>query len=167
MTTADLQRLVDYNYWAHDRILAAAAALTPEQFTRRVPSSFPSVRDTLAHIYFAEWIWYSRWNGTSPTERPALEFPDVASLEAVCRPLERDIRAFVGALTDADLERPIEYRLLNGTPGVSTLAEMVPHVVNHGTYHRGQVTTMLRQLDAQPAKPIDLIAYHREHAARV
>ena len=165
MTTSDLRLLLDYNYWARDRMLHAAAGLTPEQFTRDLGSSFPSVRDTLAHLYFAEWIWYSRWRGTSPTEGPGLQVPDVPSLEAVWRPLERDIRAFVSGLTDADLERPLEYRLINGTPGVSTLAQMVPHVVNHASYHRGQVTTMLRQLGAPLEESVDLIAFHRERAA--
>ena len=61
----------------------------------------------------------------------------------------------------------LDYRLLNGQPGRSTFWHMVQHVVNHGTYHRGQVTTMLRQLGAAPPKALDLIAYYREAASEV
>ena len=66
MTPSDLRTLLDYHYWARDRVLDAAALLTPEQFTKDLGSSFTSVRDTLAHTYSAEWAWYSRWQGHSP-----------------------------------------------------------------------------------------------------
>jgi len=61
VTLSNLTTLLDYHYWARDRLLEATSALTPEQFTRDLGSSFRSIRDTLAHIYFAEWAWYSRW----------------------------------------------------------------------------------------------------------
>ena len=68
MNLRDLETLLDYHYWARDRVLdGGRAQLTPEQFTRDLGSSFKSVRDTLAHTYSAEWAWYSRWQGTSPT----------------------------------------------------------------------------------------------------
>ncbi|MBI4264959.1 MAG: hypothetical protein HY657_11335, partial [Acidobacteria bacterium] len=55
----------------------------------------------------------------------------------------------------------IQYRRIDGTPGASAVWKMVQHVVNHASYHRGQVTTMLRQLGAAPPKPMDLIAFYR------
>ena len=67
MDLRDLQTLLDYHYWARDRVLDAAEKLTPEQFTRDLGSSFKSVRDTLVHTYAAEWAWHSRWHGVSPT----------------------------------------------------------------------------------------------------
>ena len=67
MTRAYLQVLLDFHYWARDRMLAAVAALTPQQYEQPMGNSFSSVRDTVNHIYQAEWIWFSRWNGVSPT----------------------------------------------------------------------------------------------------
>ena len=58
-------RWLDYHYWARDLILDAVAPLTPEQFTRPIESSFKSVRDTVAHMYAADWVWYTRWIGES------------------------------------------------------------------------------------------------------
>jgi uncharacterized damage-inducible protein DinB len=163
MTPGDLRTLLDYHYWARDRALDAAALLAPEQFTRDLGSSFKSVRDTLAHTYSAEWVWYSRWQGTSPTGmQPSDQFPDVASLRAAWRDHEAKMRAFVDGLDDAGANRVYEFRMLSGQAASGILWQMLQHVVNHATYHRGQVTTMLRQLGAQPGKSMDLIAYYRE-----
>lgn len=168
MTVSDLQELLDYSYWARDRVLAAVRPLSGEQFTRDLGSSFPSVRDTLVHMYGAEWIWCERWHGMSPTAGPTSgDFPDVERLAAAWRDLERKVRGFVAGLDDGGIERRLEYRLLSGAPGLSSIREMLQHVVNHGTYHRGQVTTMLRQLGAAPPKSLDLIAFYRERGAPV
>lgn len=166
MTPADLRVLIDYNYWARDRVLDASAALQPDQLTRDLGGSFPSVRDTLVHIYGAEWIWCERWHGAAPASRPsAADFPDVPAVAMAWSGLEQRIRGFVGGLDEVGIERTIHYHLLSGQAGASRVWEMVQHVVNHGTYHRGQVTTMLRQLGAAPPKSLDLIAFYRERAS--
>jgi uncharacterized damage-inducible protein DinB len=163
VTLQDLRRLLDYHYWARDRVLAAVEPLPAEQFTRDLGSSFRSIRDTLTHTYSAEWVWYSRWKGASPTVGLPLDtFPDVPSLRTAWSELEANVRAFLEDAGEQGLERVIEYRLLNGTPGASAFWHMVQHVVNHASYHRGQVTTMLRQLGAAPAKSMDLITFYRE-----
>ena len=66
MNPDDVRTLLDYHYWARDRMLEAVDRLSPDQFTRNMGNSFGSVRDTIAHTYSAEWIWYSRWRGTLP-----------------------------------------------------------------------------------------------------
>ena len=167
MTLSDLRTLLDYHYWARDRVLDAAALLASEQFTRDLGSSFKSVRDTLAHVYSAEWAWYSRWQGTSPTAMlPLDQFPDVASIRKAWTNHEAKMRAFAGGLDEAAINRVYEYKTLGGQPGSSPFWQMLQHVVNHASYHRGQVTTMLRQLGAQPGKSMDMIAYYREKAAK-
>jgi uncharacterized damage-inducible protein DinB len=167
MNVQDLRTLLDYHYWARDRILTAAAALTPEQFTRDLGSSFKSVRDTLAHTYSSEWAWYERWHGTSPTAMLSPEqFTDVETLQRSWSAHEQRIRAFVDEMGEPGLTRVFVYKLLSGQPGASMFWQMVQHMVNHGSYHRGQVTTMLRQLGAAPAKSMDLIAFYRERDAK-
>ena len=163
MTHADLMRLVEFNYWARDRVLAAVGALSAEQYTRDLGNSFRSVRDTLVHVYSAEWVWLQRWQGASPTSPLSVDdYPDLETLTRAWHLLERDLREFVGALDVAGVEKVHDYRLLSGQPGRSVLWQMVQHVVNHGTYHRGQVTTMLRQLGAAAPKSTDLITFYRE-----
>ena len=165
MDRADLRTLVDFNYWAHGRMLAAIEPLPADEYVKDLGNSFRSVRDTVVHVYSAEWVWYSRWQGTSPTAPiPFDRFPDLAGLSTAWRELERGIRGFVDGLDEAGLARVIDYRLMNGQPGRSAFWQMIQHVVNHGSYHRGQITTMLRQLGAAPPKSTDLIVYYRERA---
>jgi uncharacterized damage-inducible protein DinB len=163
MNLTDLRTLLDYHYWARDRVLNAAATLSPEQFTRDLGSSFKSVRDTLAHLYAAEFAWYSRWQGQSPTSlTPADQFPDVESIRSAWTEHEQRVRGYLEALGENGVGNVIEYKLLNGAPGASPFWQMLQHIVNHGSYHRGQVTTMIRQLGGAPAKSLDMIAFYRE-----
>jgi uncharacterized damage-inducible protein DinB len=162
MTASDIRTLLDYHYWARDRALDAVELLSADEFTRARGSSFSSIRDTLAHTYFAEWAWYERWHGRSPDRMPEFDrFADAPSLRAAWADHEAKMRAFLEPLTDADLQRVIRYRLFSGAEGESALWQMVQHVVNHASYHRGQVTTMLRQAGAAPPRPMDLIAFYR------
>jgi len=159
MNKADVESLCKYNNWANDRMLDCASKLTTEQFTTDLQSSHRSVRDTLAHILAAEWIWLERWKGTSP---PSLlnptDFPSVESLETRWRQVEADYAAFVGTLTDESLGAQITYTNTKGEQWTYPLGQMLQHVMNHSTYHRGQVTTMLRQLGAS-VNPVDLLVF--------
>jgi uncharacterized damage-inducible protein DinB len=166
MTPEYIRMLIDYNYWARDRILASAEQLTPEQLTRSVGSSFGSVLDTLVHMHFAEWIWFQRWQGESPTAGPdSSRLNGVAALRDSWRPLEEQIRSFVESLGPTGLARVVEYKTMNGQAGSSPYWQMIAHLVNHGGYHRGQIATMVRMLGGRPAQSTDMIVFFREHAA--
>jgi uncharacterized damage-inducible protein DinB len=166
MDLQDLKTLVDYHYWARDRVLDAADRLTPEQYTKDLGSSFRSVRDTLAHTYYAEWAWHSRWLGTSPkTWPPSERFADVATLRRDWTATETKVRVFVDNLSEDEVERVFHYTLFSGQSGASPFRHMLQHMVNHASYHRGQVTTMLRQLGVDPPKSMDMITFYRERAS--
>jgi uncharacterized damage-inducible protein DinB len=164
MSPAELQLLYDYNAWANRRSMAAAEKLTKDQFVKPLGSSFSSVRDTLAHICGAEWIWMERFQGRSPASLPDVKrFEDVASLRETWVEQESRLLAFVRGLTQAALDREMEYRTLKFGVYRNPLWQSMQHVVNHGTYHRGQVTTMLRQLGAEPILT-DLMHFYRERS---
>jgi uncharacterized damage-inducible protein DinB len=140
--------LVDYHYWARDRLFEALNPLTSDQFTRDLSSSFPSVRDTLVHLYVADWGWYLLWQGQSLTDPPAADsFPDLESVRGAWQEQESKVRGFVKNLAEDD---------------VGGFWQRLLHLVNHASYHRGQVTTMLRQLGAEAPKSQDMIIFHRE-----
>ena len=167
MNPEDVRTLLDYHYWARDRALDAVERLSPEQFTRDLGNSFRSIRDTVVHTYSAEWIWYSRWQGDSPTAMLAPEtFADVRSVRNAWREHETKIRAFFAKIDGDGLKRMVEYKTLGGQTTVSILWHMLQHVVNHASYHRGQVTTLLRQLGAVPPKSTDLMTFYRESGTR-
>ncbi len=163
MTPREAAALLDYHYWALDRVLKAVDELSDEQYTRDLGSSFKSVKDTLVHTYSAEWVWHCRWTGQSPSSLldPAT-FPDRLSLKHTWADHETKMRALVGGLDQAGLDRVHQYRLMNGDPGETAFWQMLQHVVNHASYHRGQVTTMLRQLGVAQPPSQDLIRYYRE-----
>jgi uncharacterized damage-inducible protein DinB len=164
MTPEEVRVLYDYNAWANRRSMEAAAALTPDQFTKPMGSSFPSVRDTLAHIYGAEWIWLERFQGRSPASLPdAAQFADLASLRERWVEQEPRLLGFVRGLTLSDLGRVLEYKTLKFGVYRNPLWQSMQHVVNHGSYHRGQVTTLLRQHGARPILT-DLMHFYRERA---
>ncbi|MFY9345749.1 MAG: DinB family protein [Planctomycetota bacterium] len=163
MTPDEARLLVDYHLWARERALAAVAALTPEQFTRDLKNSFGSVRDTLAHLYGADAIWLERWRGGSPRGLPpAARFPDLASLRAAWAEFDPQLHAFVAGLGAEGLAKQLTYTAFNGQQATLPYWQMLQHVVNHGSYHRGQVTTLLRQLGAPAPQGMDLVAFYRE-----
>jgi uncharacterized damage-inducible protein DinB len=166
MDFQSVELLLDYHYWARDRVLAAAEALTPDQFTRDLGNSFSSVRDTLVHLFSADWVWCTRWEGGSPRAMldPAT-FPDLASIRAAWTEHEHKVRTVLTQLGENGIDRVIEYRLFSGQASAQPFWQLLQHVVNHGSYHRGQITTMLRQLGAAPPGSLDLITFYRERSA--
>ncbi len=159
MNKNDIELLYEYNRWANGQTLHAVSQLTGEQFTRDFSSSYRSVRDTLTHVLSAEWIWLMRWQGMSPKSMLSpIEYPKVELLRAKWAEVERNQANFISQLTDESLEKEILYTNTNGEEWKYPLAQMMQHVVNHSTYHRGQVTTMLRQLGAE-ALPLDFLVF--------
>jgi uncharacterized damage-inducible protein DinB len=166
MNVEDFRLLYDYNSWANHRTLDACAALSEEQFTRDLGSSFRSVRDTLAHICGVEWLWLERWHGRSHNALPpAADFSDLASLRRRWDEVEQNLHDYIASLTPEDTQRTIQHKTTQGVPQAAPLWQMLQHLVNHGTYHRGQVATMLRQLGAKPLST-DLIFFYRERSTK-
>ena len=164
MTPEEMSLLYDFNAWANHRTIDAVAALTPEQFTKPMGSSFSSVRDTLAHICGGEWVWLERFQGRSPSAMPDnSRFADLDSLREHWAPIGSQLLKFVRGLTQEDLNRVLEYKTMKFGVYTSPLWQSLQHVANHGTYHRGQITTMLRQQGAQPI-PTDIMHFYRERS---
>ena len=162
LVLADLQRLLKFNEWANARVFDAIATLTPEQLTKDLGSSFPSVALTAAHMVAGEWIWLQRWLGASNSEFPEwAHSSDLADLRRRLSDVELERAAFIAGLTDADIPTLRPYKLMSGVQDQQPLDVMITHVVNHATYHRGQVATFFRQLGLKPIGT-DFISFARE-----
>src|SRR5216684_5783071 len=112
---ATLRELFAYNYWARDRQIEACAALSQEQFQRPLGNSFSSLRDTLAHLIGAEWLWLERWRGRSPRALLAAEeFPTLAAARERWGTVERGVREYLARLSEEVLTRPLSYVNLKG-----------------------------------------------------
>lgn len=161
MNLAEVQRLYDYNSWANERVLESLELLGQDVFASNREASHVSIRGVIAHIAAAEWIWLERWKGLSPaTLLPASEFETVEMAALRLRSIDRNLLEFTSQLTQTDLDGRREYKTTEGKAYSSVLSDMLLHVVNHSSYHRGQITTLLRQCGAVP-QSTDFILFVR------
>ncbi len=160
MDLATIGALCRYNSWANDQVLEAASRVPENDFIRDLKSSYGSIRDTMTHIIWGEWIWLQRWKGVSPALvfSPS-DFPNATSLRERLHTVVVERSAFLRDLPAERLLQPLEYRNIKGEAWCYPLWQQLYHVVNHSTYHRGQVSTMLRQLGANPVAT-DLLVYY-------
>jgi uncharacterized damage-inducible protein DinB len=159
MNKPDILLLYRYNQWANARILGATANVTQEQFV--APAAFPhgGLRGTLAHALSAEWIWRTRWEGTSPRHLlTPEEFPDFPSLRARWAEEEMHLMNFVDGISEERLNNTFDYTNTSGKPFTRVLWQAMAHVVNHGTQHRSEAAAMLTDLGHSPGD-IDLIFF--------
>jgi uncharacterized damage-inducible protein DinB len=164
MDISELQMLYAYNRWANDRILRALEPLTDEQLGRDLGGSFGSLAATLVHLVGAEWVWMERFRGRSPQRfEDASRYHSVAAVRTRLSEIEQDYIAYLVTLTPADLDRHVAYTNFSGQSFSNPLGWLLRHVVNHASYHRGQITFMLRQLGV-PVVSTDLIVFVREQA---
>lgn len=151
MNLADLEDLYRYSDWAHERLCGAVRALPAEAGTRGFEGSFATLRDLLAHVAVAEWVWLARFRGESPAEAPRWSgSEDAAGLCDRLAAIAADRRAYLGALDEPALDTRLEFRYFSGKPGAIRLGDALFHVANHATYHRGQLASMLRALGVEP-----------------
>ena len=158
MTTADIRLLYEYDRWANRRVLKAASRLSDEQFTRETSGSFHCLRDTLLHILGGEWIWLSYWRDPpdDPASLSALRgkrdalfsreaFPDIDALQSKWLEFELEQSEFLNRVSNEALAKMLPFR---GTH--LSLMQLMQHVINHSTYHRGQAALTMRLLGAEP-----------------
>ena len=156
-----IRDLFRYNAWADARILTAVEQLGPDEFRRHIGGSFPSVQLTLAHLLSSETIWLERWRGRTPAI--TLTHWDAADLEEMrvaWSELQSQQFTFVGGLSEESLNSALFYRSSKGEEFQAPLWQLLLHLVNHSTYHRGQITLMIRQLGMVPVGT-DLVLFHR------
>lgn len=152
MSVALVRDLYDYHRWANRRLFETAAALGEEACGRELGAafSFPTVTRTFGHLYGADWIWLSRWKGTSPATLPGDELTSLAAVRAAWDPVEAEQAAFVDGLTEADLGREVHFRTTEGTARHAPLGQLLQHVANHATHHRSEIATMITMLSTSP-----------------
>jgi uncharacterized damage-inducible protein DinB len=149
---------VRYNRWATGRTLDSVRPLSAEELDRPIGGSYGSLRGTLAHIYKADGIWWARLHGRKYDSLSEFDPPaDPAAWEQQWIAL---LDQYVAWAQAADWNQVIAYRDLKGNPYQRPVWQILLHLTNHDSFHRGQVSNMLRQLGRTPT-PQDLIVYYR------
>jgi len=154
--------LFDYAYWGRDRILAAAEALTEAEFTRPCGLDYGSIRATLAHQLGSEVMLLNRWQGAAGrlTEE---DVPTPDRLRAAWQEQEQRVREFLARLSDAEMERSVQYQTRSGATYSEILWQSMFQATNHATQHRSEVALALTQMGHSPGY-LDFIAYGRERS---
>ena len=162
MNIEAIHSLFDYNYWVNQRILAAAAGLSTEQFTSPGPVSHSSLRDTLVHTLGAEWAWRQRCQGSSPGGLLSQDdFPDLESLARRWREEEKTMLSYLAGLKDEDLNSIVKYTRPGGTRFEIPLWQILLHVINHGTQSRSEAAVLLTQFGHSPGD-LDYMLFLRD-----
>ena len=157
MTTGPLQthfrQSALYNRWANARLYDAAAALSPEQLAEDRGGFFKSVLGVLNHLVVTDRLWMSRLEGNSPrgTKLDEILFTDMAPLRAARDAENQRIIDHVFALTEESFAAPFAYETTAGAAQSQPRVQILAHLFNHQTHHRGQVHSMLTQAGGMPS----------------
>lgn len=161
MNLKDLERLFSYNRWANNLAFDSVAQLTEEERKRDLKSSHHSIFGTLQHIAGAERVWLNRWTGNPTATLTPEELPDqLDGLRSQYDATRKEMEQYFATLDDAKLESGLTVKTSKGVEYTNTYEEMIQHLFNHSTFHRGQISGMLRQLGKTPPA-LDLIRFLR------
>ncbi len=155
-----LRLQLDYSGWASQHLMDAAAKLTSEELTRDFKTADKCVLDTLVHVYAADRIWLSRVLAEPRATFVDPQDRDLTLLQSEWPALQQRWKLWLRDFGDADAARQIFYHDTRGNPYTTPAWQIVLHLVNHGTHHRGQVSGFLRTMGHTPPA-LDLIAYYR------
>lgn len=163
MLADHLKRLLGYNQWANEKILEACRGVVDDDWTRTFGGSYESLEGTMRHILSAQNAWQARWLGrqiTGASREEVLEsVADAKSpLDEAFARSHQSIAEFASGLVDEDFARELAYQDSRGADHRRPMGLLITHLVNHGTYHRGEASLMLTSLRCSPGD-IDYLYY--------
>jgi uncharacterized damage-inducible protein DinB len=165
LTTSAARTLARYNAWSNKVLFDAIAALPPGEASKERPTLFKNMIGTMNHLYVIDLIWQAHIEGRPHgfTRRDGVLHPELQDLRRAQDALDAWYLDWSSAQSDADLDLPVNFTLTTGNKGVMTRGEILLHVVNHSTYHRGWVCDLFFQVPARPPET-DLPVFVREMA---
>ncbi|MBP9096372.1 MAG: DinB family protein [Ignavibacteria bacterium] len=153
----------NYNYWANKKICDLLLTLDDSVLEKEMYSSFRTIKETVYHIWDAENIWQNRINGESLLIWPSTEFTgNFKEAVKLFNSQSKQLIDLVENNSDTGLIKVIAYKNQAGKEFQNKLYEIIMHCMNHSTFHRGQIVTMLRTAGVTNLFSTDLITYYRE-----
>lgn len=158
-----LSQLAAYNIWANQKLLDIILALPGEKQNQEVPSSFKNLYTTLLHMFHAESIWWQRMKLQERINLPMENFKgSIRELADELLLQNRQWQHWINTATEPMLEHVFQYYTAKKEMYKQPVCQMILHVFNHGTYHRGQLVNMLRQLGIEKIPQTDFIVWSRK-----
>jgi len=158
-----LQKQLQYNVWANGKVVEILANVDEKLFDTEVKSSFSTIKKTICHVWDAEHIWLTRIQGGEISGWPSENFK--GGKDELLKGFSETTKKLSEFMADKDqafLEKKIHYKNMKGLEFSTAVEDILFHVVNHGSFHRGQLITMLRNLGVEKFPAQDLIAYVRQ-----
>jgi uncharacterized damage-inducible protein DinB len=158
-----LQQFASYHIWANVLLMEALKKLPEDLHQKETASSFNSLLKTVVHMWNAESIWWQRMKLQERIVEPKDNFNGKMS-DAIEGLLQQNKQwnEWVGNSQEHHLDHVFQYQNFRGEQFKQPLYQMLLHVFNHGTYHRGQIVTMLRQLGVEKIPQTDFIVWSRK-----
>ena len=158
-----LVQLSAYHIWANERLITAIKPLPEDVLSKNLQSSFGSIYGTFLHLANAENIWWQRLQGV---ENISMANPhNNIGFDKVAQQLLQQDEALQNYIANTDtkgFEKVLDYRNLKGEAFTQPIYQILIHLFNHATYHRGQIVTLLRQLNVQQIPATDFIVWSRQ-----
>jgi uncharacterized damage-inducible protein DinB len=162
MTINEIRELFTYNAWANNRLFDIIEQVPPEQYMQDIKSSHGSLHGTLIHLVGAEKVWLERWQkAQNIVFLQAKDIQSFKELRTIWNTVHEQREKFLAGFTDATLDKAVTITDSRGNVYTNTFSQMMSHLINHSSYHRGQIVTILRQLGFTPVGT-DMIAYFRK-----
>jgi uncharacterized damage-inducible protein DinB len=164
----DARTLTRYNAWANELIFAAVAALPEGEATKPRRSVFKNMLHTLNHGFVIDRIFQAHLEGREHgySARNTEGHPPLPELWRAQQDLDRWYVSWSDAISDTALGEKVKFTFVGGGEGVMTRGEILQHLVNHTSYHRGFVAQMLYDVPARPPTT-DLTVFLRDAAPKL
>lgn len=160
MTKKYFTELANYNNWTDSIIIECLKQINDKQWEQTIESSFNSIRKTAIHIVSAKKIWLDFWAKAPNPVYLSSEFKGTKSeLIEIWQKASTDLTNFIENFPEEDYLKPVDFIYPNGRQGQMIFWQTFPHFVNHATYHRGQLVTLLRQTGFTNFSNTDLATY--------
>jgi uncharacterized damage-inducible protein DinB len=151
-----------YEIWANKRLLDVIMNIGSVQQEQEIKSSFPSIYKTCLHMWDASAIWWQRLHKKEQIAVPSLSFhPTMAEVAQELVEQNEQWLQWIQNASDSDIEAELPYKNMKGEPFIQPVKHILLHISNHGTYHRGQLVTMLRQVGVEKVPQTDYIVFSR------
>jgi len=158
--------LLSFNIWANRRLTDQIKSLSQEEFTRETGGSFPSIRLTLIHLLESDWLWLNRWQGKPlvlPPENWDTQTP--ISISEIWLGIQEQIEQTFESKAEGTMQQAVHFITKAGAELEMPYWQTVSHMVNHATYHRGQMANMIRMMGHKPVAT-DLFLFYIEENGR-
>lgn len=163
MTKQYFKELAAFYSWATNIVCGWLEQIDDAQWNQEIISSFSSIQETVLHIISAENIWLQRFNKATKTVWLQNEFKGKKQEHInLWIKTSADLKSFIDNLNEDELYTNLDFKRINGEAYSMPFYQLIAHVVNHATYHRGQLVTMLRQTGFKNVSSTDLLEFYRK-----